>query len=253
MDIQKMIDSYISWLKSEITVEQYGEYYEITTPFLDNANDYIQFYIKQEGDQVFFTDDGATIANLNMCGIQIRGQRQKYLEQILRQYGLKNKNGELTMTASITDFAQKKHIYIQALLRIDDMISLSRSRVASVFIDDVLEFFNQREFVYSKDIQFTGKSGFLHTYDFLIPHSKVKPERCCQAINSPSKSNMENILFSWIDTKATRTEDSQLIVLLNDQIPIPKGVADGFNNYNVKMIEWSKRNDPNNISILQYA
>lgn len=253
MDVQQMIDSYISWLKNEITFEKYGEYYEITTPFLDNANDYIQFYIKQEDDQIHFTDDGITLANLSMCGINMKGQRQKYLEQILRQNGIQNNKGELTMSAPISEYAQKKHIFIQALLRIDDMFALSKTRVASLFVDDIVKFFDQNDIIYSKDVQFTGKTGFLHTYDFLIPHSKTKPERCCQAINTPSKTNMQNVLFSWIDTRATRKEESQLIVLLNDQSPISKGVAEGFSNYDVHMIEWSKRNAPEKISLLQYA
>lgn len=253
MDIQQMIDSYISWLKNEITFEKCGEYYEITTPFLDNANDYIQFYIKQEGDRIYFTDDGITLANLSMCGIQIKGNRQKYLEQILLQYGIQNNKGELTMSASISEYAQKKHIFIQALLRIDDMFALSKNRVASLFVDDIVKFFDQNDIIYSKDVQFTGKTGFLHTYDFLIPHSKTKPERCCQAINTPSKTNMQNALFSWIDTRTTRKEESQFIVLLNDQSPISKGVADGFANYDVQMIEWSKRNAPEKIKLLQYA
>ena len=35
MDIQKLIDDYATWLKQEITFEKVGEYYEITTPYLD--------------------------------------------------------------------------------------------------------------------------------------------------------------------------------------------------------------------------
>ena len=56
MDIQKLIDDYTSWLKNEITFEKVGEYYEITTPYLDHANDYLQIYVKQEGNDIFFTD-----------------------------------------------------------------------------------------------------------------------------------------------------------------------------------------------------
>ena len=54
MDIQHYINDYLSWLKSEITFSQVGDYYEITTPFLDAANDYLQFYIKQDGDKFFY-------------------------------------------------------------------------------------------------------------------------------------------------------------------------------------------------------
>ena len=53
MDIQKFIDEYISWLKSEITYSEIGEYCEINTPFLDNNNDYLQIYVKQEGNEIY--------------------------------------------------------------------------------------------------------------------------------------------------------------------------------------------------------
>ena len=70
MDIQKLINDYTDWLKSEITFEKIGEYYEITTPYLDSANDYLQLYVKQEDNQILFTDDSMTINNLKMHGIR---------------------------------------------------------------------------------------------------------------------------------------------------------------------------------------
>ena len=70
MDIQKLIDDYATWLKSEISIKEFGEYYEITTPYLDDANDYLQIYVKQVGDEIYFSDDSATIGNLKMCGFK---------------------------------------------------------------------------------------------------------------------------------------------------------------------------------------
>lgn len=49
LDIQKMISRYMDWLRSETTFEKIGEYYEITTPYLDNANDYLQIYVDKLG------------------------------------------------------------------------------------------------------------------------------------------------------------------------------------------------------------
>lgn len=46
MDIKKMIDSYTDWLNKSISFEKIGEYYEITTPYLDRFNDYLQIYVK---------------------------------------------------------------------------------------------------------------------------------------------------------------------------------------------------------------
>lgn len=71
VDIQKLIDSYATWLKEEITCEKVGEYYEITTPYLDNANDYLQIYVKQEGNDIYFSDDGQIIRGLKMNGFSL--------------------------------------------------------------------------------------------------------------------------------------------------------------------------------------
>ena len=75
MDIQNLIDEYAIWLKSEISFDKIGDYYEITTPYLDNANDYLQIYVKQEGDDLYFSDDDGDPAG--SCLLQQRGSGQE--------------------------------------------------------------------------------------------------------------------------------------------------------------------------------
>ena len=250
MDIQALIDDYAAWLKSEITFEKIGEYYEITTPYLDNANDYLQIYVRQDGNDIYFTDDSATIQGLKMGGFRFTKNRKEALQRILNQYGVKQKGDELTATASIKGFAQKKHLFIQAMLRIDDMFEISKSKVAPLFLDDIQAFFEEKEIYYSDNVQFTGVSGFSHSYDFLLQRAKTKPERLCQAINNPNRSNMGNVLFAWNDTKPSRKKDSELIVILNDQKSIARGIEDAFINYDAKVILWSERNKPENVELV---
>lgn len=250
MDIQKLIDEYAAWLKSEITFEKIGEYYEITTPYLDNSNDYLQIYVRQIGNDIYFTDDGATIKGLKMSGLQFTPNRKTHLQRILYQYGIKMDKDELVAKVPINGFAQKKHMFIQAILRIDDMFSVSKSKVASFFLDDIQEFFEAKEIYYSDSVQFTGISGFAHNYDFLLQRTKNKPERLCQAVNNPNRSNMGNILFAWNDTKPSRKKDSQLVVILNDTKSIARGIEDAFENYDVKVIRWSERNKQESIQVL---
>lgn len=250
MDIKKLIDDYATWLKSEISFEQVGEYCEITTPYLDNANDYLQIYVRQDGNGFFFTDDSATIRNLKMSGFQFTPVRKAHLQRILNQYGVKLNGDELTIKAPANSFAQKKHMLIQAMLRIDDMFAISKSKVASLFLDDIQEFFEQREIYYSDSVQFTGISGFAHNYDFLLQRTKAKPERLCQAVNNPNKSSMGNILFAWNDTKPSRKNDSQLIVILNDQNSVARGIEDAFANYDAKVIRWSEREKSENMALI---
>lgn len=60
---------------------------------------------------------------------------------------------------------------------------------------------------------------------------------------------MGNILFAWNDTKPARKNESQLIVILNDQNSIARGIEDAFLNYEAKVIRWSERNKESNITL----
>jgi len=250
LDVQELINNYTEWLRREITFSKVGEYYEITTPFLNSANDYLQIYVKQEENEIFFSDDGDTIHDLELNGLNFTSARKKLLKQLLASYGVQINGKELTTRGPISMFPQKKHMFVQAMLSVDDMFMVSKGKISSFFLDDIQKFFEENEIYCSDNVQFTGISGYTHVYDFLIQRSKNHPERLCRAINSGTKSNMENVLFAWQDTKPVRKQDSKLIVLLNDGNPIARGVEEGFQNYGAHVLRWSHRNEQKNLSIL---
>ena len=91
----------------------------------------------------------------------------------------------------------------------------------------------ERHPIYAKS-KFSGKSGYDHLFDFVIPSSKRRPERIVQAINRSYRDTAEAIAFSWIDTKEVRPANSQAYVLLNDSEHTPSGsVIDALKNYDV--------------------
>lgn len=250
MNIQHFLDEYVSWLKNEISFSKIGEYYEINTPFLDNSNDYLQFYVKQDGDEIFFTDDGFTLNDLETTGFQLTKGRKSQLSGILHQYGVQIKGRELTLRAPAKEFAQRKHAFTQCLIHVTDMYMVSRQKTNSYFWEDIQDFFTQHDIYCMENIQLVGKSGFAHNYDFAIQRSKNKPERLCLAINNPNKTAMGNAIFAWNDTRPERKPDSKLIVLLNDSNQIGKGIEDGFMNYGVNTIRWSERSKPEKFELL---
>lgn len=250
LDIQKLIDDYTTWLRKEIRFEKVGEYYEISTPFLDNSNDHIQFYVRLEGDTIHFTDDGFTLNQLMISGFQINANRKKVLCNILKQYGVELSGDAITTKADIKNFPQKKHMYIQAIMKVDDLFMTARSKNTSSFLEDIQNFFSQRDIFYSDNVQFTGTSGFFHNYEFLMQRSKNKPERLCRIMNTPNKNNLSNILFAWSDTKPSRRDDSQLVVLLNDSNTVSRGVEEAFANYEAKVVKWSEKDKSENLDIL---
>ena len=243
LDPIKVKERYINWLEHEISVNKIGEYLEITSPFLDRYNDYLQVYAKLEvDDEIILTDDAYIINNLQMSGVDINSSKRKQvLESFLNKYNVKLEEDALVTKSGIEDFPQKILFLMQAMLNIDDMFMLSQNKVASIFLEDVTEFLDSRDIFYSKDVSFVGKSGFIYSYEYLLQRTKEKPERLCKVINNPNKQNFQNTIFMWNDTKETRDNNSQLIVFLNDENKIDATVIEGFKNYNVNTIPWSER------------
>ena len=251
VDVEKLINQYVNWLKSEITFSKCDEHFEITSPYLDRNNDYLQIYIKQiDNGAVFLTDDGYVLSSLAAEGMTIVGSRKQLLNNILRKYGVTLVENTLSIKTTMKDFGQKKHMLLQAMLAVDDMFMTSQSRVASFFLEDIQEFFAINDIYYTDNVQFTGTSGYIHTYDYVLQRSRTRPERLCRALNSPTKTNVTNILFGWEDTKATRHNDSKLIVFINDENKISPGVIESLENYEAATILWSERSQPGTIDLL---
>lgn len=236
-------EKYISWLEDEITVNKINEYIEVTSPFLDRYNDYLQVYAKLENDnEILLTDDSYIINNLEMSGIDMKSNKRKQLLQsILNKYSVKLKGDALISKSNADDFPQKLLFLMQAMLNVDDMFMLSQNKVASLFLDDVRSFLDRKDIYYTRDVNFVGKSGFVYSYEYLIQRTKEKPERLCKVINNPNKQNFQSTMFMWNDTKETRDDNSQLIVFLNDENKIDTSIIEGFKNYNVNTIPWSEK------------
>jgi len=115
--MKDLIESYISWLKQKINYKEINGYYEITTPFVNHINDYIQFYLKRdERDHIYMTDDGDTINNLEMAGVDITAPaRKRELDSILNGFGVRLKGNELFTMATPATFPMRKHNFLQAI------------------------------------------------------------------------------------------------------------------------------------------
>jgi len=94
---------------------------EITTPYLDPYNDYIQIYLKQTEDGFLLTDSGATLSLLEESGTLGNPKKEKCLKAILAQYGVAEQNGNLQAKATAENFTMKKHALILAILYLNDM------------------------------------------------------------------------------------------------------------------------------------
>jgi len=244
-ECQKLIDAYLDWLRDEIEGEKVGDFCELTTPFLDHHNDYLQFYAKRDNGKILLTDDGYILSDLKASGVDMRSpKRRALLQTSLRGFNVKEINGQLIGEATDKNLGQKVHNFIQAMVSVNDMFVLAQNRVASLFLEDVRHFLDENEVRYSERVKLTGISGFDHSIDFLIPKSKVQPERFVQAVNSPSKQNIGLYLFGLKDVLEERGSDTRAFAFLNDQTkPVSGDILEALEAYQVKPIIWGKKEE----------
>nr|DAV21249.1 MAG TPA: protein of unknown function DUF1829 [Caudoviricetes sp.] len=236
-----LIDDYLNWLREEINIDKIGEFYEITTPFLDFENDYIQIYIKISDDKVYFTDDGYILSMLQMQGVKMNSNRIKQLKYIANQFGVQVKNNELIKEAYVSHFPEQKHLFVQALVRIGDMFSNVHSKSTMPFVDDVAKFFDNQKIYYTDNVQFSGKTGLNHIFNFLFTRSAKQPERLCNVANKLDNSDVNAYLFPWVDTQKTRKPDTSYILILNDENSPKEEAVRALENYGAKVVFWNDR------------
>lgn len=244
-EIQELLDKYLLWLKDKTALRQVQDWVEITTPYLDRHNDYMQFYVKRDNGGYILTDDGYTVGDLRQTGCELESKKRKDLLTLtLNGFGVKIENDALLIHASSDNFALRKHNLVQAMLAVNDLFYLAVPMVSSLFLEDVTSWLNTYEVRYTPRVKFAGKSGYDHMFDFVIPASRKYPERILQAINRPNREHVQSFAFSWIDTKDVRPANSLSYAFLNDSDHAPiSTVVDALKNYGVKPIFWSNREE----------
>lgn len=243
-EIDDLIDQYTVWLRDKTATRQVTpDWVEITTPYLDRHNDYLQIYARQQNGHFLLTDDGYIIEDLLQSGCKLdTPKREALLRMTLNGFGVQLREGQLQVQASAENFGRRKHDLIQAMLAVNDLFYMAVPLVASLFYEDVVGWLDANDIRYTPGVKFTGKSGYDHQFDFVIPKSRRQPERIIQTINNPSRNTAEAAAFAWIDTREVRPADSRAYAFLNDQEQrVPSSALAALENYQMQPVIWSSR------------
>ena len=244
-EIQILIDDYYVWLRDKTVLNQIDQWVEITTPYLDRHNDYLQIYAKEANGGFVLTDDGYTIEDLSQSGCNLESpKRLDLLQMTLNGFGVQKDGRELQVLASADNFAVRKHNLLQAMLAVNDMFYMAAPTVANIFYEDVVAWLDLQDIRHTPKVKFTGRTGYDHLFHFVIPKSRHQPERILQTVNRPSRSTAQAVVLSWIDTKEVRESESRMYALLNDEDrKVEQTVMTALRSYDVRPVVWSQRED----------
>ncbi|MDR0564768.1 MAG: DUF1829 domain-containing protein [Azoarcus sp.] len=238
-----LINRYYDWLKAKTNWREIKGWSEITTPYLDRHNDYVQIYLKEQDDGWVLTDDGYTLADLAQSGCEIDTPRRKaLLATTLNGFGVQQNSDALEIKATEDNFPLRKHNLLQAILAVNDLFYVARANVESFFFEDVALWLDSAEVRYTARVNFIGRSHYNHQFDFVVPKSKRAPERILRVINNPNKDTAQSAAFAWMDTKEVRSSDSQAFAILNDRDrQIGDAVKGALDSYNIEPVLWHER------------
>jgi Domain of unknown function DUF1829/Domain of unknown function DUF1828 len=246
MEIEHLVDRYRFWLKDRTTLKSvHADWVEITTPFVDRHNDAIQIYVKSESGRYRLNDDGHTIRDLELSGCSLDSPKRKsLLRMAVNGFGVEEADGLLSTQASQENFSARKHALVQSILAVNDLFYTASSTVRSLFREDVESWLDLADIRFVPNVQFTGKTGYQHQFDFAIPRSRHAPERILKAINNPNKEAALGFIMAWNDTFEQRPSDSQAIAVLNDnERVIAAPVLEALRHYEIEPMLWSEREE----------
>lgn len=243
-EIRQLLDRYAQWVRDKSVLRELGdEYVEITTPYLDRHNDYAQIYVRREDGGFILTDGGETIQDLRSSGCDLETKKRRdLLTATLNGFGVQRDGDALQVKATPTTFSLRKHNLVQAILAVNDLFCLAVPVVASLFLEDVTAWLELHEVRYTPNVKFTGRSGYDHTFDFVVPASRRAPERLLRAVSRPSRDIAEAMAFSWIDTKEVRPLNSRFYAFLNDEERSPAAsIIEALRSYEIVPVLWGER------------
>ena len=127
-NIATCIHRYGEWFNREMTVRDIGDAIEITVPLLDRHNDCLQVYARQDGDSLVLTDDGHTIGDLEMSGVELRSEgRAEALQLALSGFEVERNGETLSVKACAEDALVRLNDLLQAMLAVDALHVMATS------------------------------------------------------------------------------------------------------------------------------
>ncbi|MCK4334191.1 DUF1829 domain-containing protein [candidate division WOR-3 bacterium] len=241
-DCKELVKRYSEWLQEETNIRSVGEgVCEITTPFLDRHNDYIQIYITQRENLLVFSDGGYSLAELKSSGVELREWRKGLFEEIIRAFGVTQENGQLIAVSSYDEAPQRKLDLVQAILAVSDMYISVRPYKASVFKYEVESVFIERGVRFMPTVRLLGKSGLNHNFDYVVPRSRTRPDRLLKTLAHPDRNSATSYVFQVSDVRPVRDEFEALAVMNDIEYTVKSEIEQALKQYSIVPFRWSQR------------
>lgn len=205
LDTTLLLSQYLDWLKNKYRIKNLEDSNQIITPFTNAIGDNINIYVDKIDEKHFLlSDDGETINDLSLNGIELTTTRNQMIDRILIGSGVHRVDDELTIDGVSSEFPEKKHSLLQTILRVNDLMMTRRNNIVNLFSEEVTDFLKENDIIGTSKAKFAGISGLNYTIDYTIPARKNRPEMFIQFHNHLTFSAITNSTFIFEDINEQR-------------------------------------------------
>lgn len=246
--IDQLRKEYLDWTKQKIDFVKNGDFIEILTPFVDMHHDHISLFLSELNGSLTLSDDGYIVDELDTLGINVtsKGKRNDFFKMTLKIFGIsyQPETKELFVKLNnLREYPEKQHRLVQCIIRVSDMLITSRNQVSNFFLEDIEDYFLNKEVFYNETTSYIGQSGNSQSFDFVLPKSKKTIPKLIKAVNNPIRSAYKEPLIAFVDVREVKS-DHEFVVLANDTTKkISEEFQQSLNNYNIEVLAWSKRDE----------
>lgn len=246
LSAEQLSNEYFEWATKNIdfSLDSSKNWVLIKTPFVDMYNDQIEIFVEQKNDYYIVSDDGYTLDELDTLGFDFRSstKRKKIFDSILLNFGVTVKNSELIITIqNIKEFPSAQNRLIQCMIQTFDLLQTTREKVANFFLDDISNFFLEKELPFSTNLSITGKTGNPANFEFILGKTKNAPERALKTVNRPTPTAYQEPLMKIVDVRDYKPQMKFYILANDTDISLSDSFINSFVNYNIEILKWSQK------------
>lgn len=238
---------YLNWVKENFYKDLNSDWIEIKTPFTDLTGSYIYLYAKKNNDKIIITDYGNTMNEFELNKIELKGQRKNYFDNILLTQGCKFGTQLKDIYIEFSDvlkFPIYKHQLIQAIININDLYLISKNNVKNMFINDIIEYLDNKNISYSdRGYSISGVSGLPNKFDLNIGKIKKRnlPQVHTKVINKLDTNTVKLLLFTKGDV--ILNNDERIATIINSKNKVNKENLNALKSKDIDVIESNNIND----------
>lgn len=254
-ELNAITSQWSNWISKQTKFQRINKNkIQVLTSFTDAFDDGILFNILSNDNGTYhLTDNGYTIWNLETNGINVSNKgsnRHRILISIISPYSFQLDDNKAISKNNIrlNELPQAITDFVQVLINVSDIAFMSRSNTASIFTDDVHNFFNdnRKSFNFFTNAITIGKSNQNYRFDYnFIP--KKQQFKLTKMYNTLSKNTMDSIIGIYVDTadyiQDNFGQDSSFNILLNGITAKEKEYISGLQEHNINVINFQDKQD----------